>query len=178
RRVLLLVGRGDKAPHAQAPEGRLLALQVGNRVALWDRAGREVAAAPLRLGAPYALTFDAGGRLLAAGCEEGVAVWSVPRLEPLSSFRVGNVTSVALHPCGRLLAPGGREKAELWSLASNRPLASYDLPSYAAGVAFSADGKLLLAVAGGRAVVGWPVSQTPEKRLLLGHGAGVPGLAF
>jgi WD40 repeat protein len=37
---------------------------------------------------------------------------------------------------------------------------------------------LLLAVVAGKAVIGWPVSGTAEKRALEGHGAGVPAVAF
>jgi WD40 repeat protein len=45
-------------------------------------------------------------------------------------------------------------------------------------VAFSTDGKFLLALDGRRVVCGWPLSETPEKRLLFGHNAGIPAVAF
>src|SRR5262249_40859489 len=43
---------------------------------------------------------------------------------------------------------------------------------------FSADGRILLAVAKGVPVAGWPVDDTPERRMLDGHSLGVPAVAF
>src|SRR5262249_17237968 len=40
---------------------------------------------------------------------------------------------------------------------------------------FSADGRVLLAVAGGAAVAGWPGSDTPQRRGLDGHTGGGAG---
>src|SRR5262249_43489688 len=141
--------------------------------------------APLPLGGAYDLAFAPDGRLLAAGCEEGVVVWDVPASLPANGplvrrwfFRAGNVHSVAIHPSGLFLASGGL-RIELWSLTSHRLLASFAAPEGAARVSFSADGRLLLALGpSGRALWGWHVTDTPEKLHLLGHRAGVPGLAF
>src|SRR5437588_12410334 len=72
-------------------------------------------------------------------------------------------------------ASGGRQ-LELWSLATRRPVASLPAPAAGARVEFSADGRVLLAVANGTAVAGWRVRDTPERRLLDGHTAGVPAV--
>jgi WD40 repeat protein len=45
-------------------------------------------------------------------------------------------------------------------------------------VEFSADGKFLLAVCSDQVEAAWPVTDTPEKRSLDSHQAGVPAVAF
>jgi WD40 repeat protein len=130
------------------------------------------------LGGVYDLEFSPDGQSLAAGCEEGVIVWDVRRglLTPRFGFRAGNITSVAVHPGGGLLAVAGR-KLEVWNLDSHRPFASFPDPPDGTKVVFSADGKLLLALVGGEVRRAWPV-ETPEKRMLYGHRAGVPAVVF
>jgi serine/threonine protein kinase/WD40 repeat protein len=165
-------------PTRLSPDGLLVAEGHGNCVQLHSRTERRWKSAVSPLGSVYDLTFTPDGRLLVAGCEEGVAVWAVPELGPWSFLRGGNVHSVAVDPSSRLLATAGR-KLELWSLSSNRLIFSLAPPVNGARVEFSADGKLLLAVgADGVVVRGWPVADTPEKLHLGGHIQGVPSVAF
>src|SRR5262249_24334805 len=91
--------------------------------------------------------------------------------------RAGNVFSVAIPPDGRRLAVAGRQ-LELWSLAAKRPIASWPTPAVGARVEYGHDGRVLLAVANGAPVAGWPVSDTPERRRFDGHAQGVPAVAF
>ncbi|HEV3259529.1 MAG TPA: serine/threonine-protein kinase, partial [Gemmataceae bacterium] len=135
------------------------------------------------LGGIYDLEFGPDNHTLVAGCEEGVAVWTLD--DPLapyvplllrSQFRVGNIQSVAIHPGGRLLAIAGRQ-LELWSLDANRRIASIGEVDQGTKVAFSQDGKLLLARLHG-VEMGWPVTETPEKRLLQAQQGGVPVVDF
>ncbi len=137
-------------------------------------------------GAIYDLAIDQDGKRLVAGCEGGFWVPELPRPgEPVppgggmgSAVGSGNTHSVAMHPGGWLVAALGRH-IELWSCPLGRPVATLEAPDPATRVEFSADGQFLLAIVGDRAVVGWPVGDTPEKRLLSGHqGAGVPALAM
>jgi serine/threonine protein kinase/WD40 repeat protein len=132
---------------------------------------------PLPLAAAYDLQFSPDGDTLVAGCEEGVVSWSVRKMQVVTSFRAGNVCSIAVHPGGRLLAAAGR-KVELWSLASHRLVATFPAPGTDCRVEFSADGQYLLALLAGEPVRAWPVKDAPEKRTLDGHGAGVPAVAF
>ncbi|HEX5272845.1 MAG TPA: hypothetical protein VFW33_20245, partial [Gemmataceae bacterium] len=152
----------------------------------------------------FDLEFARDGTHLAAACEGGLTVWklhgimvnTVPRcvMTLHSSIRCGNVTSVAIHRDGRLAATLGRD-IRLWSFPDGRQIAALPLPAGATRVEFSRDGQFLLAVAGRRALVGWPVGDTPEKRRLHGprkgatpagefgphgekYGVGVPGVAF
>lgn len=156
--------------------GRLAFAPATNRVALWDGGGAPPAEADSPLGYVHDLAF-AGDRLLLAGCEEGVAAWSVPALTVRWSARVGVVMAVAAHPHGRLFALAGRQ-VELWSLTSNRPVAAFPSPGPETKVEFTADGRFLLALRGDAVAAAWPVLDTPEKRSLAGHAGGTTGLAF
>jgi serine/threonine protein kinase/WD40 repeat protein len=128
------------------------------------------------LGQIYDLEFTRDGTCLAAGCEGGLVVWSLFGNRVRSLIGCGNVHSVAVHPEGWLVATAGRQ-VRLWSCPDGRPIASLPIPDRAARVEFSADGQLLLAVAGDRTVVGWPVCDTREKRRLYGPQAAPTPLA-
>ncbi len=178
---------GKPAIWAMTPSGSHLAHVQVNGGVVWvlHNQGREVllmAVQEQTFGAFHALKFTADGRTLVAGCEEGVVTWKVnvtldQKLPVQTSFRAGTIHSIDVHPGGRLLATGGRE-LKLWSLTNHRLIATFPCKVPGARVEFSADGKLLLAVVGDKAVAAWPVSESPEKRSLDGHQAGVPAVAF
>jgi WD40 repeat protein len=144
-----------------------------------------IATTKLPLGFIYDLAFTPDGRLLLAGCENGVAVWNVPALTLRTFFRGGVASSVAVHPSGRWAATAGRQ-LEVWSLTSHRLVLSVRNPVHGARVEFSADGNYLLAVVtlnvwvmeAGLVVDARPFRITPEKRYLDGHDGGVPTVAF
>ncbi len=164
-------------PTAVSPDGGLVAsLGRAGYVAVHNADGTLLREEFCPLGGVYDLAFSANGKVLVAGCEQGFVAWDLPGPDRWV-VRAGNVFSVAVSPSGRLLACGGRQ-LELWSLATRRPLASLPPPAAGARVEFSADGRILLAVANGSAVAGWPVSDTLERRVLDGHTAGVPAVAF
>jgi serine/threonine protein kinase/WD40 repeat protein len=168
---------GAGAPIAVAPDANLVAVagRTGG-VALYGRDGKRLRQEASPLGGVYDLALAADGRLLVAGCEQGFVAWEYPGPDRWV-VRAGNVFSVALSPNRRLLASGGRQ-LELWSLATKRLLATFPAPAADSRVEFSADGKVLLAVVKGTPLAGWPVSDTPERRVLDGHTAGVPAVAF
>jgi serine/threonine protein kinase/WD40 repeat protein len=136
-------------------------------------------------GGIYDFTFTPDGHGVVAGCEQGFFYVRRPFGDRWCVL-CGNVTSVAVSPNGRLLAIGG-PRLELWSLYSSRWIASFPCPPGARGE-FSADGSALLAVVNGKAVDGWRVSDTPERRVfdtgaqVFGNidsvGFGVPSVAF
>ncbi|HEV3255801.1 MAG TPA: protein kinase [Gemmataceae bacterium] len=176
--LILRQGRvPDGTPRTVTDDGDVLACMAGDKVTLWAKDGTTLASARSPLGAGYDLRFSPDGHCLVAGCEEGVVIWEARGLAVRSFFRAGNITSVAVHPGGRLLAAAGRQ-LEVWSLVSARPIAALPTPATGAKVEFSADGKLLLAVVSGKALAGWPISDTPEKRAFHGHQGGVPAVAF
>jgi WD40 repeat protein/serine/threonine protein kinase/tetratricopeptide (TPR) repeat protein len=184
-------------PTAVSPDGSLVATAGrSGRVALHNREGTLLKEESCPLGGIYDLAFSTDGKVLVAGCEQGFVVWDLSEPEkkgtvPLNQgdsplffrgperwvVRAGNVFSVAVSPNGRQLAAGGRQ-LELWSLATKRPVATLPAPAAGARVEFSADGRVLLAVANGTAVAGWPVRDTPERRVLDGHTSGVPTVVF
>jgi serine/threonine protein kinase/WD40 repeat protein/tetratricopeptide (TPR) repeat protein len=166
-----------RAPIAVSSDGGLVAtIGRAGRVTVHNRKGTLLREEVCPLGGVYDLAFSADGKLLAAGCEQGFVAWDLPGPDRWV-VRSGNVTSVAVSPSRRLLASGGRQ-LEVWSLATKRPVASLPAPAAGARVEFSADGRVLLAVANGTPVAGWPVSDTPERRVLDGHTGGVPAVVF
>jgi serine/threonine protein kinase/WD40 repeat protein/tetratricopeptide (TPR) repeat protein len=177
-----------RRPAAVSPDEDLVAVAgPSGGVTLYSREGKRLRQEWPSLSGIYGLALAAGGKVLAAGCEQGFVVWELPG--PASAqagaqgramswaVRAGNVFSLGLSPNGRLLATSGRQ-VELWSLATKRLLASWPAPAGGARLEFSADGRTLLAVANGAAVAGWPVRDTPERRVLDRHAGGVPALAF
>src|SRR5262249_40610261 len=167
----------NEGPTAVSPDGDLVVTAGrAGRVAVHNREGTLLREESCPLGRVYDLAFSADGKVLVAGCEQGFVAWDLPGPDRWV-VRAGNVTSVAVSPNGRLLASGGRQ-LELWSLVTRRPIASLPAPAAGARVEFSADGRGLLAVANGTPVAGWPVSDTPERRVLDGHTGGVPAVAF
>jgi serine/threonine protein kinase/WD40 repeat protein/tetratricopeptide (TPR) repeat protein len=164
-------------PIAVAPDAGLVAV-AGHRggIAVYSREGKRLRQEGSPLGGVYDLALAPDGKLLVAGCEQGFVAWEYPGPDRWV-VRAGNVFSVALSPNRRLLATGGRQ-LELWSLATKRLLATFPAPAAGARVEFSADGRVLLAVVNGTPKAGWPVSDTPQRRVLDGHTAGVPAVAF
>jgi WD40 repeat protein/tetratricopeptide (TPR) repeat protein len=162
---------------AVVPDADLVAVagRTGG-VALFSREGKRLRHEGSPLGGIYDLVLAADGKLLVAGCEEGFVTWDLAGSDRWV-VRAGNVFSVAVCPNRRLLASGGR-KIELWSLITKRLLATFPPAAAGARVEFSEDGRALLAVVNGTPVAGWPVSGTPERRVLDGHTAGVPAIAF
>jgi serine/threonine protein kinase/WD40 repeat protein/tetratricopeptide (TPR) repeat protein len=164
-------------PIAVSPDADLVAVTVrAGGIALYSREGRRLRQEASPLGGVYDLALAADGKLLVAGCEQGFVTWDLSGPDRWV-VRAGNVFSVALSPNSRLLATGGRQ-LELWSLATKRLLATFPAPAAGARVEFSADGRVLLAVVNGTPIAGWPVSDTPQRRVLDGHTAGVPAVAF
>jgi serine/threonine protein kinase/WD40 repeat protein len=163
-------------PTAVSLDGRVAIAGVAGGVTVHNGEGALLQEQFCPLGGIYDLAFSADAKVLVAGCEQGFVAWD---LAGSNRWVVegGSITSVAISPNGRLLASGGRQ-LELWSLTTKRPVATLPTPLAGARVEFSADGRVLLAVANGTALVGWPVSDTPERRLLDGHTGGVPAVVF
>ena len=178
---------------ALSPRGdKIATASRDGRVTVYDSNAKPTWEKESPLGGVYALALGDNDTVLVAGCEQGFVVWNLSSQDQWDA-RVGNVFSVALSPTADNLAVAGRQFA-LWSLAAKRPIASWPIPEpgagvefsvdgrvhfeAGAGVEFSTDGRVLLAVAKGTPVAGWPVSDTPERRVLDGHKGGVPAVAF
>jgi WD40 repeat protein len=131
------------------------------------------------LGYVHALEFSPSGRYLAAACEEGFIVWTVPEFTAELQIRGDVIRTLAFHPAGQFVALMNREhRLELWSLASHRLVHSLTAPEQATQVEFSADGNYLLAVAEDHIVAAFSITATPEKRFLYGHSGAVTAVEF
>jgi WD40 repeat protein len=164
-----------------SPGGDRLALySYRSGVSVWDREGRSLGQAASPVGMVHALKFSPDGRLLAAGCEQGLMVWGVPGLAPRIFVRGDSVHHVAIHPDGHLLVTTTQNRrAELWSLQSHRLLSSIPPPAGVAWFRFSADGEFLLALSrAGKTLSAWRVKRTPEKLILGGHRGGTTAVVF
>jgi serine/threonine protein kinase/WD40 repeat protein len=166
-----------KGPIVAAPTGKLFAVLESTRIIrFYDQDGQDVVVGISPLGGIYDLAFTPDGWSIIAGCEQGFFVWGL-RFNDRWVVSAGNINSVAVSPNGRFLAIGGPQ-LELWSLTSSRPIMTLPTPRPGARVEFSEDGRVLLAVINGKAVAGWSVSDTPERRVFDGHTLGVPTVAF
>jgi serine/threonine protein kinase/WD40 repeat protein len=167
----------EGSPIAVSPDGDLVAVAGrSRRLTVYNQRGEPLRQEESPLGAFYDVAWAPDGKLVVAGCEQGFVAWDLAGADRWI-VRTGNVFSVAVSPNGRHLAAGGPQ-LELWSLASKHPIASWASPAAAARLEFSADGRALLALVHGAPVAGWPINDTPERRLLDGHAQGVPAVAF
>jgi serine/threonine protein kinase/WD40 repeat protein len=162
--------------------GKLVAMVDAPRiesVSVWGANQRLVGTVESTVGHVHSIRIGANDELLAAACEEGFGVWSLPDLTPRMSVRGDSVQSVGIHPEGHLLVTRSQKgRVELWSLHSNRLLARFDAPVEANRADFSADGQFLVIAERDRGIHAWRVNGTPERRELAGHRGGVTGVVF
>jgi hypothetical protein len=152
---------------------------AGEVVLRAEPGGRVVGRAAPPFGEVLDLKASADGRLLVAGCRDGLVVWNLPGLAVRTTARGGPVRSVAVDPLGRWFAACG-PRLELWEADANQLAGTFLYRGYglkADAVGFSPDGKYLLARNGGSAV-GWSVRDTAEKGHFDGHTGAVTAVAF
>jgi hypothetical protein len=110
------------APAAFSPDGRLLALATYShrRVWLWDVESRRCAAKlPAFRYRLNALAFHPGGRLLAAGAEDGlIRLWDTASFREAAAFdwKVGAVQALAFAPDGMTAAAKYRDTVVIWDV--------------------------------------------------------------
>ncbi|NUS02344.1 MAG: hypothetical protein HOV97_07240, partial [Nonomuraea sp.] len=142
RRIKVYEGAGDRAM-AFSPDGTTLASGAG----LLDlRTGAVTPLAP-GSGEPTALAFSPDGRTLASGLDGGrVELWDVRAGERAGAVETGSapVRELRFSPGGDLLAVGG-ERTSLWDAGTLREVGQ--VGTWAAGLAFSEDGRRLRGVA-------------------------------
>jgi WD40 repeat protein len=187
------VGTVWAAP-AFSPEGKLLATGSFDRtVRLWDlEAGRELLTLRSHTGQVWGVAFSPDGRHLVSGGKgiDGageVLIWDATPLveraspEPLRTLdHLANRPHVAYSPDGRWIAASGKV-VELWDADTGR--LRLTLPGPASDVAFSPDGKRIVAnnnllAGGGGSVKVWNAETGRELLSLRGHTGIIWGVAF
>ncbi len=184
-----------------SPDGRILATSTGQGIRLWDtfadRLHQDLAISGDRW--VNILNFDAAGKQLAAGVNDGtIILWDVAGGGVLAQTKAhtGQVYGVAFSTDGRLLATAGGEGGELkiWDLSEHAALPvttmDGDAPSPRmirelhdggqrnGAVAFSPDGRLLAVPSEDKTVRIWTVAEGEVQATLLGHTTGIVSSAF
>jgi RNA polymerase sigma factor (sigma-70 family) len=145
------LGRGDEYVYALAvsPDGKLLASAASSGLRLWDaQTGKELLHLPEADGT-LAVAFAPDGKSLAyvtGRCT--VHVWDVERRKDTHTFTAGDGTdraAVAFAPDGRLLAVAWHQAVHIWDLAAGKEIRKLPGQLNGAGVAFTHDGRRLIA---------------------------------
>jgi WD40 repeat protein len=97
-------------------------------------------------GGGKALRWSVAAARVASSSPRGVSVWKLPELDPERHIDCKPIVAVALCPNGALAALGlWGKQIQGWSLAGNRPSWTVERCGIPYALAFSSDGKLLLA---------------------------------
>jgi WD40 repeat protein len=185
---------GHVVSAAFGPAGRYAVTthNYGKTVRLWEAAtGAEVAANFVGHGDTVrAAAFSPDGRFLATGSADGTArLWDLAALQPTAPHRqrwlAGGFlnAAVAFSPDGRRLAMPeawqGRGRVHIWDLQKGEKLVCKgDLAGMVADVAFSPDGRWLVAAAMDQCAHLWDAGTGESGAVLRGHEGGVYGARF
>ncbi len=166
-------GGRDLLSVAYSPDGRFLATGDGaGNVQLRDAASNRAVGKPLRAhhDEVLELAFSPDSALLATGSADDTArLWSVSTRRPRGNALragLGVVWGVAFSPGGETLATANAEGLRLWSVSTRQPIgsslasvtASVALRSEALGVAFTPDGRTVVAASRDATVKLWNVA--------------------
>ncbi len=183
QRVGEFSGSGQTAVFS--PDGQQVLTFQSNIVQLWDAAtGQKTRAFPNADG-----LFDAGVALSSAGryllgvsAQHVARLWDVTTGQPVSVFDVGDrVRRVTLSPDGRyaMIAYIGVTGGRLWDTQTGQPVQAFGSPAdMGGGVAFSPDGKTVLAGSPDHTVRLWDVITGSEVQRFSGHSDAVTSVAF
>jgi WD40 repeat protein len=162
--VLTLEGHQDGVSSlAFSPDGtRLASASQDGTVKVCDlNSGAELYSIASRQGFPHQVEFSPDGRLLAACDSLGVKIWNADKGAVVMSVQDFETSDcLAFSPDSRYLAAGG-EDAKIWDVSSRTVVETlrrglFSSTEHLELIAFSADGKTLLATSGDELIV-WQV---------------------
>jgi WD40 repeat protein/uncharacterized caspase-like protein len=174
-------------PVAFAPDGRT-ALSGDNdstgdsAIKLWDIASGQL----LRKFVGHkesanSVAFAPDGRTALSGSyDHTLRLWDLASGRLLRTFHPSSVDSVAFAPSGQTILSGGYQTLQLWDVASGRLLHNFTDLSYGfiKSVAFSSDGRAVLAGNQDNTVRLWDTASGRLLRTFVGHTGIVRSVAF
>jgi WD40 repeat protein len=147
-----VTGRIDGlGPIAISPDASLVALfQDSPDVVLWDpTVGRVVRTLKRHSGGADHVRFSPDGRLLAAAGDDGaIRIWTVAGDDDpvVLTGTVGQSTAIGFSPDGKLIAGAGTDDVvRVWNTDGSGEALTFDHPAGVRQLAFSADGRQLIA---------------------------------
>jgi WD40 repeat protein len=174
---------------AFSPSGEVLAAAGGSgrdfNIRLWDvRTGALERTLQGHRNIVWKVAFSPDGKLLASASSDGTAaVWDVAQGVMTDSLNFPNpVTSVAFSPDGKILAVGGVDRfpsAAVWTWAVEawKPIRKLQASSNIAALAYSLDGRVLVAGGASGSVRVWRASSGVLLQML-NHPGQVADLAL
>ncbi|HEU5470950.1 MAG TPA: hypothetical protein VFV67_09885 [Actinophytocola sp.] len=155
-------------------QGRPVSTGTDRLLRRWNPRGESVASPRPEPLAQQVLSRD-GTRLATAGSAGTVAVWDTERTaEPVATVP-GRYLAIALSTDGRLLAVADDNETTVWDVTTVRPVRRIALPVKALSLAFSPDGRHLLA--GYLDVTAWDTGSWTVSARYSGFGTPALGVA-
>jgi WD40 repeat protein/serine/threonine protein kinase len=182
--VVKYQGRGGEILGCLAfsPDGRLLAAGYDctdqHGISVWDVATRQLKP-PVHSEFPVEkIVFSPDGRRLGTAAIEGAAIYDTSTFQSSLPMKWDCWHDVAFSPDSQIVALVGRG-ITLWDVLRNGEVAQLQPAEDVERVAFSTDGKTLVASAP-RCVLRWNLAGAGEKLTLTerGHNGAITGLAF
>lgn len=173
-----LIQDGSTGEYAVSPSGRLLALESGRQITVFNGQLNTQRVGLRQLGGVHSMAFTPDNEQLVCGCEEGVVIYSVDDMEPRGVFRSEVIRDIIMSPEGeRYAVKSSYGTVDLWSLNTHRHVARFQVDS-SYDIEFSANGEYLLETSQGEVVNVRKVRNTPETTTLVGHTGGIPFADF